>query len=71
MDLRMKKALLAVSLMLSGCTASFQPFPAGVSAKELSAVLQKIEKNDRDLAKGLADMTIALDERLKKLEPKK
>jgi PBP1b-binding outer membrane lipoprotein LpoB len=56
----MKKTLIVLALILSGCSASFQPFPAGVSKQELA-----------DALKSRDDNIVALAQALNTLQPKK
>lgn len=50
------KRLIAIGLLVSGCTASLNPFP-GVSAKEFNAAMQQLQANDQLLAQKIAEIT--------------
>ena len=49
------KPLILITVLLSGCTASFQPFP-GVSQKDFTAAMQQLQANDQLLAQKIAEM---------------
>lgn len=50
------KILVCLIFILSGCTASFQPFPS-YSKTEINEMMQKLADNDRILAETIAKLS--------------
>ena len=47
--------VLLITLLLSGCTASFQPYPS-MSKADIQAALNQLQQNDQMLAQKIAEM---------------
>lgn len=49
------KRIMIVMCLLTGCTASFNPWP-GVTESEFKAAIQQLAQNDQMLAQKIAEM---------------
>lgn len=57
--------IIILAVTLSGCAASFQPFPSGYSKQEMAQVIQKLEANDKALAEAMVKLQTEIKEKKK------